>query len=412
MPNFLYIATNSLNKTITGTLDAADKSAVITALTKQGLRPISVKEGAAGKKTASESGLSSLLGGNKVKSDDIVMFTRQLSAMVSAGVPLLRALASLEQHTESTALKKILVYIIKDVEGGAALADALAKYPNTFSDVYINMVRAGEAAGILDEILKRLAMQQEKNATIRKKVKSAMTYPMVLIVITIIAFFGLMLFVIPQIGKILLDLGGPDAKLPALTRGMLAISHILTTFWYIIIPLLVGGVVFLLRYIKTPVGKAMFHHIVLKVPGIKTIITKVAVARFARTFAALMGAGVAVLESLRVTAHAVGNVVYEKALLDAAEAVKNGDTLSSIIEKNDLFPAIVAQMLAVGEETGQTDVVLLKVADFYEEEVDVAIDGLSSIIEPVMIVVMGSMVGLIAASVMGPIAGLAQNIQS
>lgn len=146
MPNFLYIATNSLNKTITGTLDAADKSAVITALTKQGLRPISVKEGAAGKKTASESGLSSLLGGNKVKSDDIVMFTRQLSAMVSAGVPLLRALASLEQHTESTALKKILVYIIKDVEGGAALADALAKYPNTFSDVYINMVRAGEAA--------------------------------------------------------------------------------------------------------------------------------------------------------------------------------------------------------------------------------------------------------------------------
>lgn len=412
MPNFLYIATNSLNKTITGTVEAADKSTVIASLTKQGLRPISVKEGGAGGKTAGGFSLTDLLGGSKVKSDDIVMFTRQLSAMVSAGVPLLRALASLEQHTESAALKKILTYVIKDVEGGSALADALGKYPNTFSDVYVNMVRAGEAAGILDEILKRLAMQQEKNATIRKKVKSAMTYPMVLIVITIIAFFGLMIFVIPQIGKILLDLGGADAKLPALTRGMLAISGILTSYWYIILPLLVGGVVFLLRYIKTPKGKAIFHHLVLKVPGIKAIIMKVAVARFARTFAALMGAGVAVLESLRVTAHAVGNVVYEQALLDAAEAVKNGDTLSSIIEKNDLFPAIVAQMLAVGEETGQTDVVLLKVADFYEEEVDVAIDGLSAIIEPVMIVVMGSMVGLIAASVMGPIAGLAQNIQS
>lgn len=412
MPNFLYIATNSLNKTITGTLEAPDKSAVITALAKQGLRPISVKEGAASGKIAGGFSLTDLLGGNKVKSDDIVMFTRQLSAMVSAGVPLLRALASLEQHTESDALKKILTFIIKDVEGGAALADALGKYPNTFSDVYVNMVRAGEAAGILDEILKRLAMQQEKNATIRKKVKSAMTYPMVLIVITIIAFFGLMLFVIPQIGKILLDLGGPDAELPMLTRGMLALSGILTGYWYIIVPLIVGGVIFLLRYIKTPRGKAIFHHVVLKVPGIKSIIMKVAVARFARTFAALMGAGVAVLESLRVTAHAVGNVVYEQALLDAADAVKNGDTLSSIIEKNELFPAIVAQMLAVGEETGQTDVVLLKVADFYEEEVDVAIDGLSAIIEPVMIVVMGSMVGLIAASVMGPIAGLAQNIQS
>ncbi|HEV7952294.1 MAG TPA: type II secretion system F family protein [Candidatus Saccharimonadales bacterium] len=412
MPNFLYIATNSLNKTITGTIEAQDKSSVIASLTKQGLRPISVKEGAATNKAIGGISLAGLLGANKVKSDDIVMFTRQLSAMVGAGVPLLRALASLEQHTESAALKKILAYIIKDVEGGAALADALAKYPNTFSDVYVNMVRAGEAAGILDEILKRLAMQQEKNATIRKKVKSAMTYPMVLIVITIIAFFGLMLFVIPQIGKILLDLGGPDAELPALTKGMLAISGILTGYWYIILPLGVGGVIVLLRYIKTPIGKAIFHRLVLKVPGIKLIIMKVAVARFARTFAALMGAGVAVLESLRVTAHAVGNVMYEQALLDAAEAVKNGDTLSSIIEKNDLFPPIVAQMLAVGEETGQTDVILLKVADFYEEEVDVAIDGLSAIIEPVMIVVMGSMVGLIAASVMGPIAGLAQNIQS
>ena len=412
MPNFLYIATNSLNKSVTGMLEAPDKSAAIASLAKQGLRPISVKEGSAGAKPNSGFSLTSLLGGNKVKSDDLVMFTRQLSAMVSAGVPLLRALSSLEQHTESAALKKIVALIMRDVEGGTALADSLAKHTDTFSDVYINMVRAGEAAGILDEILKRLAMQQEKNATIRKKVKSAMTYPMVLIAITIIAFFGLMLFVIPQIGKILLDLGGPDAELPLLTQIMLGISKALTSYWYIFLPALAGGVVFLLRYIKTPKGKAIFHRLVLKVPGIKTIVMKVAVARFARTFAALMGAGVAVLESLRVTAHAVGNVVYEQALLNAAEEVKNGATLSSIIEKNELFPAIVAQMLSVGEETGQTDVVLVKVADFYEEEVDVAIDGLSAIIEPVMIVVMGSMVGLIAASVMGPIASLAQNIQS
>lgn len=409
MPTFSYVATNADGTAINGSLEANDRAAVLAALTKQGLRPLSIKEG--GKNGAGFT-FGDFLGANKVKSDDLVMFTRQLSAMVSAGVPLLRALNSLEQHTESAALKKVVGSVIRDVQDGAPLADALQKYPNTFNDVYVNMVRAGEAAGILDEILKRLAMQQEKNATMRKKIKSAMTYPMVLIGITILAFFGLMIFVIPQIGKILTDLGGPDAKLPILTQAMLAISHVMVTYWYILLPVLVGTIVLVMRYIKTPKGKAQFHHIVLKVPGVNKIIMKVAVARFARTFAALMGAGVAVLEALAVTAHAVGNVVYEQALLDAADQVKNGATLSSIIEKNELFPAIVAQMLAVGEETGQTDTVLVKVADFYEEEVDVAIDGLSSIIEPVMIVVMGGMVGVIAASVMQPIASLSNNIKA
>jgi type IV pilus assembly protein PilC len=408
MPKFNFIATNSQNKSVSGTLDVADKSAVIASLTKQGLRPISIKETRTGAKSFN---LGGFLGAGKVKSDDLVMFTRQLSAMVSAGVPLLRALNSLQDHSESPALKKVLETIIKDVEGGSPLADALAKYPNTFSDVYVNMVRAGEAAGILDDILKRLALQQEKNATIRKKVKSAMTYPMVLIFITIVAFFGLMIFVIPQIGKILKDLGGPDAELPLLTQIMLNISGFMTSFWYILIPAAAGGVFLLLRYLKTPRGKEQFHHLILKLPGVNKIIKKIAVARFSRTFSALMGAGVAVLEALSVTSRAVGNVVYEKALMDAAEQVKNGATLSSVIEKNPLFPAIVAQMLSVGEETGQTDVVLVKVADFYEEEVDVAIDGISAIIEPVMIVVMGGMIGLIAASVMGPIAGLAQSIK-
>lgn len=410
MPKFIYTATNSQNKVINGSLEVVDKSAAIAALSKQGLRPLSIKEGAGSSHHSFSFG--DFVGGNNVKSDDLVMFTRQLSAMVSAGVPLIRALNSLQQHTESPGLKKILVKVIKEVEEGAPLADSISKYPNTFSDVYVNMVRAGEAAGILDDILKRLALQQEKNATIRKKVKSAMTYPMVLIVITTAAFFGLMLFVIPQIGKILVDLGGPDAKLPPLTIAMLAISGFMTSFWYIAFPALLGSVALVLRYLKTPRGKAQFHHFVLKLPGIKSIVMKVAVARFARTFSALMGAGVAVLEALNVTAHAVGNVVYEQALVEAAEAVKNGDSLSSVIEKNPLFPAIVAQMLTVGEETGQTDVVLVKVADFYDEEVDVAIDGLSAVIEPIMIVIMGSMVGLIAASVMGPIAGLAQNIKN
>lgn len=409
MPTFNYSATNAQNHTITGSLEATDRSSVIAALSKQGLRPTSIKDGSSSKNQFS---LNDLLGGNKVKADDIVMFTRQLSAMISAGVPILRALTSLGDHAESPALKKIIGNIVKDIQGGSPLADALGKYPNTFSDVYVNMVRAGEAAGILDDILKRLALQQEKNAAIRKKVKSAMTYPMVLIFITIGAFFGLMIFVIPMIGKTIKDLAGPDASLPPITQIMLAISGFMISYWYILLPLLAGSIVVLLRYIKTPVGKAQFHRIILKLPGIKVIIRKLAVARFARTFSALMGAGVAVLEALDVTARAIGNSVYEQALREAAEGVKNGKQLSEIIEGNsELWPAIVSQMLAVGEETGQTDTVLVKVADFYEEEVDVAIDGLSSIIEPVMIVVMGGMVGLIAASVMSPIAGLSNQIK-
>lgn len=408
MPRFLYVATNKLNKTVSGSIDASDRAAVIASLGKQGLQPTSIKESSNAKKGFS---FGSLFGKGRVKSDDLVILTRQLSAMVGAGVPLLRALTSLKQHSESPALQEVLESVIKDVEEGAPLADALAKRPDTFSDVYVNMVRAGEAAGILDEILKRLALQQEKNSTIRKKVKSSMTYPMVLIVITILAFFGLMLFVIPQIGKILVDLGGDGAQLPILTQAMLGISGFFTNYWFILIPATIGAVYLLLRYLKTPKGKSQLHHLVLKTPGIKAIATKVAVARFARTFSALMGAGVAVLEALEVTARAIGNVVYEQALLDAAEQVKNGAPLSVVIEKNPLFPAIVAQMLSVGEETGQTDTVLVKVADFYEEEVDVAIDGLSAIIEPVMIVFMGGMVGVIAASVMLPIASLAQNIK-
>jgi len=406
MPQYQYVATSENADTTTkGVMDALDESAVYDALKKQQLRPLSVT--AVGKKS---NGFS-LFGKGKVKSDDLVIFTRQLSAMVGAGVPLLRSLSSLEQHSESPALKTILGNIINSIEGGSSLGDALAKHPETFNDVYVNMVRAGEAAGILDEILKRLAVQQEKNASMRKKIKGAMTYPTVLLVITVVAFFGLMLFVIPQIGKILTDLGGPDAKLPVLTEIMLGISAFLLNSWFIVIPVFVAIIFGVLRYIKTPTGKKLFHTLVLKIPAINTIIRKVVVARFSRTFSALAGAGVSIIETMTVTAHALGNVVYEQSLLDAVDKVKNGQQLSHILEEGDLYPAIVAQMMAVGEETGQTDTVLLKIAEFYEEEVDTAIASISSIIEPVMIVIMGGAVGLIAASVMGPIASLAQNIK-
>ncbi|MCA9334781.1 type II secretion system F family protein [Candidatus Saccharibacteria bacterium] len=406
MPIFNYVATSErTNKTTKGSVEAADEAGVMEALKKQNLRPLSITL-----ENKTPSALDNLLHSKKVKSDDLVIFTRQLSAMIGAGVPLLRSLNSLEQHSESLGLKLILTSIIKDVEGGSSLANALQKHPDTFSEVYVNMVRAGETAGILDEILKRLALQQEKNATIRKKIKSAMTYPMVLLVITIAAFFGLMLFVIPKIGEIIGSLGGPDAELPMLTQVMLGASDFLLKYGVFVIAIGFLGVTFLLRYIKTPPGKKVFHTLALKVPAIRGIIRKVVVARFARTFSALSGAGVSIIETMTVTAHALGNVVYEQSLIDAVDKVKNGQQLSQVLEKDGLYPAIVSQMLAVGEETGQTDVVLVKVAEFYEEEVDTAINGLSSIIEPIMIVIMGGAVGLIAASVMGPIANLANQI--
>lgn len=402
MAMFQYSAQDSTGKLVSGNVEASSRDGALMAITKQGLRPVSIAEA---KKSRS-------LGfGGKAKSKDLVIFTRQLSTMVSAGVPLLRALSTLAQQTESRALAQALEQVSKDIQGGMPLGDAFGKHPKMFNDVYVNMVRAGEAGGILDDILKRLAVQQEKNDSMKKKVKGAMTYPAVLMLITVGAFFGLMLFVVPMIGKILRDLAGADAKLPPLTEAMLAISDFMKTKWIVIVVVVAIVVFAARRYLATPAGKRRFHFVLIKVPGIGPIIVKVAVSRFARTFSALIGAGVSVIEALNVTANAIGNEAYREALMKGVEDVKGGQQLSDSLARGKMFPGIVPQMLAVGEETGQTDTILIKVADFYEEEVDTAIDSISSIIEPIMITVMGGMVGLIAASVMGPIASLSQNIK-
>ena len=409
MATFQYIATsNGSNKIVKGEIEALGRDDAIKSITKQQLTPISIKPVT---KLSNEIKFS-ILKPHNVKQDELSIFTRQLSTMINAGVPLTRSLNSLQEHTENPVFRDTLENIKGDVESGVSLADALSKHPKVFSDIYVNMVRAGEAAGILDEVLNRLAVQQEKSATIRKKIKSAMTYPVVLVVISVLAFFGLMIFVIPKIGQIIIDLGGPDAELPLITKIMLGISNFIISFWYILFPVIGVCCVGIKKYLATPQGKTKFHIAILKLPAVSTIIKKVTVARFARTYASLIGAGVSVIEALSITSRAVGNKVYESTLQEACTRLENGEQLSRVIEeKSDLFPSILAQMLAVGEETGQTDTVLAKVADFYEEEVDTAIESISSIIEPVMIVFMGGMVGLIAASVMLPIASLSQNIK-
>ncbi|MBX4190908.1 type II secretion system F family protein [Candidatus Saccharibacteria bacterium] len=422
MADFAYKAVNSKGQTVTGVINAVSRSVAVTELRNQGAHPISVQE------TKAKSGRS--FGRGKVKMRDLVIFTRELSTMISAGVTLPRCMETLSQQFENKTFKEMIESINHDVASGTPLADAMAKFPNTFNDVYVNMIRAGEAGGILDDILKRLASQVEKDASIRKKIKSAMAYPVVILTVTIIAFFGIMLVIVPKIGKIFKDLGGPNAQLPVYTRGMLSVSNFLVSSSIthnipiinkipiighlpnvvFFIAFAVIGLIYLKRYIKTEKGAYRWHSILLRLPVLGNIVTKIAVARFSRTFSSLMGAGVSVLDSLEVTGRAIGNKVIQKELTRIAGEVKNGQPLGRELLNAKFFPAIVGQMMSVGEETGKIDEVLVKVADFYEEEVDAVIDGLSSLIEPLMIIVLGGLVGLIAASVMGPIASLSKNI--
>jgi type IV pilus assembly protein PilC len=402
---FNYTAIDKNSKKIIGSMEAATAEAVSTSLKNRGIKPLSVK---------SDNNLMAkipFVGGNKkVKLKELMIFTRQLSTMINAGVPLVRSLATLQQQTESPSFQKHIIAVTKDVESGMAFADALEKHPTVFTPIYVNMVRAGEAGGILDDILGKLAVQQEKDAHIRAKFKSAMTYPIILLSITGVVFIGLMVVVMPKLGKIIKDLAGPTATLPPLTQVMLGISHFMTSFWYIIIG---GGIIItfaIKRYTATPEGRRNKDKLLMRTPVVKDIIKKVAIARFARIFASLMSAGVNVVDALNVTSKALGNAVIEDELIEASKAVINGQQLSVPLSASKVFPPIVSQMMAIGEETGQTYEILVKVADFYEEEVDAVVESLSSILEPIMIVVMGTMVGLIAASVMGPITKLSSQI--
>jgi len=404
MPKFSYTATGDDDKQHSGTLEAADENAARSSLVRLKLKPIVIK------KVQKKKGNLDIpfLTKSTVKSKDLVVFTRQLATMINAGVPLVRSLATMQKQTESEVFKTHLTEISRDVESGIAFADALEKHSKIFSPIYINMIRAGEAGGIMDDILKKLAVQQEKDAAIRAKFKSAMTYPLVLIGITVSVFVMLMTVVVPKVGTIIADLTGGD--LPTMTKVMLGISDFLLGFWYIHIVVTVGLAIYIKKSLGTKKGKEVRDRILLKIPGIKLIVVKMVVARFSRIFASLMASGVSVIEAIEITAKAVGNSVVEKELMASAKEVANGKQLSEPLSESKVFPPIVSQMMAIGEETGQSDTVLLKVADFYEEEVDAAVEGLSSILEPILIVVMGGMVGLISASVIGPISSLANNI--
>ena len=404
MSSFSYTARNKTGVVSKGTVFANDRAAATSELQEKGLTPILITQ----TRGKSDGGITlPIIGkikfGGKVKLKDKVIFSQQFATMINAGVPITKALAILKDQTESKTLAKVISDLTTSVEGGSSLANALSVHTDVFSPVYINMVKAGEAGGILDEVLNRLAEQQQKDAEIVGKVRSAMIYPGVVTTATFGAFFFLMTVIVPKLGAIFDNLG---AKLPIYTLILLAISHAMVKFGVLIFAGIGGAIFLLLRFKKTPRGKHLIDSIILRLPIFGPIITKVNVARFARTFGSLMSSGIPVLEALNATSSAIGNSIFRDELDAIAQQVKNGKPISEEMRKSKHFPPIVSQMVSVGEETGELDKILIKLAEFYEKEVDTVVEGMTSIIEPILIMVIGVMVGFVLVSVFGPLAAL------
>lgn len=407
---FNYTARTKAGALTKGQLSAIDRSAALAAIARQGLVPVLVKE-SGGKglnmNLSSLPGLKSLQNRQKVKLKEKVIFTRQFATMINAGVPIAQSLAILQKQTSSEKFRSVIGGMMKKVEGGTPLSVAMAEHGEVFPPVYVNMVKAGEAGGILDEVLDRLAIQQEKDADLISKVKGASIYPAVITTAALAAFIFLMTVIVPKLSVIFDQLGG---NLPWYTKIMLNVSHFMTRFSVFIIAGLVAAAIALVRWKKTARGKKILDTIALKSPIVGAIIVKVNIARFARTFGSLMSSGLAVLDALHITSQALGNTLFKEELEQVAVEVKNGRPVSDVLKRSHNFPPIVAQMISVGEETGQIDKILLKVAEFYEKEVDATVSNLTSVIEPVLIIVLGFMVGSIVLSVFGPISQLTDQV--
>jgi type IV pilus assembly protein PilC len=321
---------------------------------------------------------------------DISVFTRQFATMINAGLPMVQCLDILSQQSDKEFLKESIGRVMTDVEGGSTLAEAMAKHPKIFNQLFVNMVEAGEAGGILDVILARLAVFLEKLDALQRKVKSALTYPTVVAVVAIGATAFMLIFIIPTFAKMFSDFGG---KLPLPTQIVIMLSNFLRNFWWAIIAVVVGVIVAIKQYYKTDAGHLAIDRMLLKVPVLGMVIRKGAVARFTRTLGTLISSGVPILSGLEITARTAGNRVVEQAVLATRDSISQGNTISDPLKQCGVFPPMVTQMIAVGEQTGALDEMLDKIATFYDSEVDTAVDALTAVIEPVMIVIMGVVVG-------------------
>ncbi len=397
MGTFAYKALDAKGTQANGTLDGDTKAAVAAALRNKGLTVLNIDEVKGGLR--SKDLFESL---QRVKSKDLTIFSRQFATMVNSGLAMLRCLYILEEQTENKKLARVLTQVRADVEAGISLSDALAKHPDVFSRLYVSMVRAGEVGGILDEVLNRLAAQLEKDDSIRRAVKSAMVYPIMIGSFALIVLMGMVMFLIPIFAGMYKDLG--NAKLPALTRYMILVSDLIRGYWFIVFPALIALVWFLRRLKRTPRGQAAWDRMKLRVPmGIGEIVRKIAVARFSRTFGTLISSGVPILQAIEITGKTAGNTDIEYAMVGEQATVKEVQSISEPLDRVSVLPPMVTQMIAVGEETGSLDQMLQKIADFYEDEVNAAVKSLTSILEPILMLGVGAIVGVVVISMYLPI---------
>ncbi len=373
-------------------LTAASRAELEARLTRDRIRPLVIRE-------KGREFVIPLFGGG-VSAKEMSIFTRQLSTMIDAGLPLVQSLEILASQADNKTFQKTLTGVRSAVESGSTLANALRQFPKVFDDLYTNMVEAGEAGGILDNVLQRLAVYIEKNVKLKAAVKSAMIYPTAVIAIMMLIVFALMKWVVPVFTKLFLDLG---VALPLPTRIVMNISFLVQSFWWLMGLGLVGAIFAVRAYYATPGGRYLIDSMLLRIPLVGILLRKVATARFCRTLGTLLASGVPILDGLTITARTSGNAVIEKALLAVRKAVEEGRTLVEPLKNSGVFPSMVSQMIGVGEQTGALDAMLSKIADFYEEEVDTAVKDLLTIMEPIILVMIGVIVGGIVISLYLPL---------
>jgi type IV pilus assembly protein PilC len=396
MATYTFRAVDVAGVPAQGELDAGSKQAVTDELRQRGLIVLDIVEQ---KTSMTSQDLFERF--KRIKAHELTVMTRQLATMVASGMSILRSFHVLEDQTENEKLKEILSQVRQDVEAGISLSDALQKFPDVFNQLFVAMVRTGETAGMLEESLMRIADQLEKADSLRRQVRAAMAYPIMIGGFALVVMLALVAFLIPVFEKVFKDFNG---KLPAITQISVQASHLVTQKWWLLIALTVGGVVGFKKWKKTAFGHRQWDTIKLKIPvKIGDVILKIALARWSRTFSGLVHSGVPILQAIDITGKTAGNWHVEKAMADVKESVQRGGTIGEPLRHSPKFPSMVAHMVGVGEETGNLDGMLAKIADFYEDEVAAVIKALTSILEPVMIIIVGAMVGFIVISMYLPL---------
>jgi type IV pilus assembly protein PilC len=394
MATFAFKAVDLSGIPQSGEIIGADKQSVTSQLVERGLKVMTLEE----KKSGLQ--MEIRLGPKRVKASELTVLSRQLATMISSGMTLLRAFYVLEEQVENQLLRETVGAVREDIEAGLSFSDALERHPKVFSPLYVAMVRAGEAGGVLEDSLERISDQLEKDDSLRRQVKSAMAYPVVVFSFAMAVLIGMIAFIVPVFVGVFKDFGG---ELPLITRFTVGLSNAVTGQWYILLAVAIGGFVGFRKWKSSSWGRPQWDQFRLRIPfSIGKTVQKICLARWSRTFSALYGAGVPIMQAIEVTGQTAGNAVVDKAMAAVIESVKSGGSIAAPLKEAPIFPPMVAQMIAIGEETGNLDTMLSKVADFYEDEVAAAIKALTSILEPVMIVLVGGIVGFIVIAMYMP----------